>query len=260
MRRVVTRPFRDTITLELHTHGQYRVAVWPATTRLRVGPSAHPADSNFAPRVREGTSTRATSIELYVQEDGAHAITVAPPPGADSVIVWIWESASAEVAAKARHDRRVGIGLSIETGIVSGYSIADSLPPQASPYFEAGVLIGSDGRFSVLLGGGNDPRRAGVLSVNWGFAELRARVSRTIISGHEFEFTLAARASQGNATTVGDDPSAFGGGVLATLHLDHRRGARGWLIGAHATWLSLRNIPITGQSIGRYAITISWLP
>ena len=257
---VLHAPFRDTLSLELRKHGQYRIAVWPAASEIHIVPQRHPSQPDFAPRVREGSGSRATSFELYVLEDGPHLITASPPAGTTSVIIWLWEDTLAEVAIRGRHERSAGLGLSVEAGSVSGYAIQEPTRAPASRYIEAGALIGSNWFLSLLLGEGNDPRARGLISVNWAFAELRALLLHTTAAGRELSLVGTARVSQGNATITGEDPVALGGGALVTWHFDHRRGTRGLIIGAHASWYRLHNLALKGQTIGRFATSFSWVP
>ena len=260
LRRVLVRPFSDTVVVDLRKHGQYRVALWPASLQLRVAPTAHPEQTDFAPRVREGTSSRATAVELYPQEDGPHLLSFVAPAGADSAVLWIWESVDAEAAARARHEHRIAIGFATEGGIGTGYTIDEPTRPKPSPYLEGAALIGNDEHLALLLGAGNDPRPAGLISVMWFFAEFRAGVARATLGGHDLDLALTVRYSMGDATTSGKDPVAFGGGALVTWHLDQRHGAHGWQLGAHATVLDVRGNGIEQQMVGRFGLTLSWVP
>ena len=241
---VLRPPFRDTLRLALQKRGQYHIAIWPATTRVQVAVAGHPDRTAFVAQVRRGGEFTPTTYDLYPQDDGEHLFALTPVAGTPLVRIWVWEDTTAEVATRKKQARRATLGLSVEAGTVSGYVIGEPARQPSSPYAEGGVLIGSDWLFSLLLGGGNDSRASGVLSVNWAFAELRARLLSTTLAGREFSLVATGRVSQGNASTSSLDPSAIGGGAMVTWHLDHRHATRGWVIGARASWYQLANIQI----------------
>jgi hypothetical protein len=257
---VLWPPFHDTLRLDLHRHGQYHVAVWPAATQMEVAPAGHPDRPAFAARTRVGGEFTPTTFDLYAQDDGQHLFVLTPAPGTVRVRVWVWEDTLAEGAIRQRHERTAGLGLSVEAGSVSGYAIEEPMRAPSSSYIEAGVVIGSNWFLSLLLGAGNDPRAQGLISVNWAFAELRARLLNIMVVGRELSLVATARVSQGNAVTTVADPAALGGGALVTWHLDGRRGTRGLVIGAHASWYGLHNLALKSQTIHRIGVSVAWVP
>lgn len=257
---VLRAPFRDSLRLSLRKRGQYRVAIWPATTQVEVAFAGHPDRSSFIAQTRPGGEFTPATFDLYPQDDGEHVFALTPAAGTPLVRIWVWEDSTAEVIARQRHERSAGLGLSVEAGSVSGYIIQEPARPPSSRYAEAAVLIGSNWLFSLLLGAGNDPRAAGIVSVNWAFAELRARLLTTTVAGRELALVATARVSQGNATITGIDPAAIGGGALVSWHVDHRRGTRGLVIGARASWYKLHNLPVAGQAIRRFGVSLAWVP
>ena len=161
---VLRQPFPDSLRLDLSKHGQYRVAVWPGKTQVRIAPAAHADRVEFAPRIREGGGATPTTIELHPQDDGPHFIVVTPTAGTDLVRVWVWEDTTGESATRTKHERQWSVGLSAAFGVVSGYEVhGANLPPdvsRASRYFEGAAVIGSGSSLSVELGFGYDPRPA----------------------------------------------------------------------------------------------------
>lgn len=257
---VLRPPFPDTLRLDLHKHGQYHVAIWPASTRMQVAPAGHPDRSAFVVSTRIGGEFTPATFDLYAQDDGEHVFVLTPSAGTPLTRIWVWEDTLAEVAVRQRHERSAGLGVSVEAGTVSGYAIQEPARAPSSPYIEAGVVIGSNWFLSLLLGAGNDPRAQGLISVNWAFAELRARLLNVTVAGRELSLVGTARVSQGNAVTTVADPAALGGGALVTWHLDRRRGTRGLLIGVHASWYGLHNLALKSQRIRRLGVSIAWVP
>lgn len=257
---VLRGPFPDTLTLELFKHAQYRIAVWPSATQIRVVPQQHADRDEFAPRVREGDRFRATAIELYPQETGPHLLLVSPPEGGSEVRIWIWEDSAAETVARIKAEHRWSVGLSAALGVTTGYVVTESSAPGASQSAEAGVLIGSGSRLAFLLGFGNDPRPSAEVSVNWAFVEPRFRVVNWKAAGREMELNAVLRWGQGNSTSIAKDPSLSAIGVLVTWHLDHRGGFRGWLLGAEALVGTIANLDVPPQRTARFRISLSWLP
>jgi hypothetical protein len=253
-------PLRDTLTMALEKRGQYRIAIWPATAQIKVAVAGHPDRSAFLVQTASGGAAAPAVFELYPQQDGAHLFSLTPVAGTPLVRLWVWEDTVAEVATRTRHARRVGLGLSAEAGSVSGYTINEPARAPPSRYIEAGVVVGSNWFLSLLLGAGNDPRAPGIVSVNWVFAELQARLWTATLGGRELSLMGTARAAQGDGTTSAIDPSAIGGGAMVTWHLDHRRGIRGWVIGARASWYRLGNLGADHQGISRLGVSLQWVP
>jgi hypothetical protein len=253
-------PFRNAVRIVLSKRGQYRVGIWPATTRINVSLAADADRSAFVVLTDSGRQSAPAIYEIYPQGDGPELITLTPVAGTPLVRLWFWEDTTAEVASRKRHERHVGLGVSAEAGEVSGYRINEPARASASRYVEGGIVIGSNLPISLLLGAGNDPRTAGIVSVNWVFAELRARLWTTTFGGRGFSLLGTARAAQGDGTTSAIDPLALGGGAMVTWHLDHKHGIRGWTLGARASWYHLGNLGADHQSITRFGVSLAWVP
>lgn len=258
--RTLRPPFTDSVVVALVKHGSYHIAVWPGGTLVQIRPQVRDAGNGFAPRVREGTGESATAIEFIALDNAAHVITVAPPAGTSTVQLWIWQDTEAERSATRRREGHMGIGLELHVGITSGYSIGELAPASAAPSVEGGVLVGSSGRFSMLLGFGSDPRSRGVESVNWVFAEPRFRIQTWTLSSRDLDLHGAIRYAQGNSTTIVEDPSLIAVGLLLDWHLTDRHGARGVNAGVEGTYGLLRNSTARNRRLARLALTISWMP
>ena len=252
---ILRAPFADTLRLDLHRHGQYRIAVWPATTGLSIAPSRHGDRPEFTPRVKPGTTSEPAIFELAAQTDGSHQFVVTPPTGAQVVRLWIWEDSTAEIASEARKERRWNLGLAATGGIVAGYQIpADvGVARKASHYVEGGLVIGSGSTLSFVFGFGNDPRPAAdTLSINWAFAEARARLFHWEVAGHTLGVSGVVREALGNSSDfVAEDPHLLSFGALMTVHLDHRREFRGLSLGLQGMYGTMTNLDIANQDIWR---------
>jgi hypothetical protein len=262
---VVRLPFRDTLRLDLRKHGQYRIAVRPAGAQLRIWSANRSGLTEFAPRVREGGESSPTIIELHPQEDGVHLMTVTVPPGTQLVRLSVWEDSIAEAATQTKRERQWSIGLSVAVGSVSGYSITrPGFQPdssRASQYTEGAAVIGSGSPLSLVLGVQYDPRPAiDSVSLIWGFFELRERFLHADLAGRELGVGAALRFSVGSTTNVVDDRSAVGIGLVAAWHLDRRRGFRGVSLGSEATLSKMTRHGYGYDTVGRIAVSLTWLP
>jgi len=253
-------PFHDTLVVTLATHGIYRIAVWPGRTAVHIQGVANGAVPEFAPRVHEGTGASATAIEVAAVDDGPHAIVVDPPAGTDEVHLWVWEDSDAELRARRRREGRIHVGVTIAAGTSSGYNIGEVLPATRFSYLDAGLLLGSNSRFSVLFGIGNDPRNVGVETVGWAFAEARFRLFTLAVAGHDLDVQFAVRYAQGNSTNIIADPSLVASGLLLSWHLDHRHRTRGFILGVEGTVGRIGNVDAANQRITRLAGSLSWVP
>lgn len=253
-------PFHDTLVVTLATHGIYRIAVWPGRTAVHIQGVANGAVSEFAPRVHEGSGASATAIEVAAVDDGRHAIVVDPPAGTEEVRLWVWEDSAAELRARQRRDRRIHVGVTIAAGTSSGYNIGEMLPATRFSYLDAGLLLGSNSRFSALFGIGNDPRTVGVETVGWAFAEARFRLFTLVAAGRDVDVQFAVRYAQGNSTNIIADPSLVASGLLLSWHLDHRHRTHGFILGVEGTVGRMGNVDAANQRITRLAGSLSWVP
>ena len=258
---VLPPPYTDTLVLLLHRNGQYRLAVLPPDTRVRIVPLVGHGEA-FVARTRLGTGGRSTIFEIAPFSTGAHAVVVTPANPTDTVELWAWADSAKEAQYRARRDRQWGIGIQVALGYHSGYRTQASDPPAAaSGDYEAGVLVGSSGRLGILLGVRYDPRYTGTESITSAFAEPRLRLERWRLGHRAVTFVVTARIAQGNSSPVAVDPSYYGVGALFAYQLDTRPGNRGWRVGVHISECWVHNVPVgNGSPFTHGALTLSWLP
>ncbi|MGH7583807.1 MAG: hypothetical protein ACREL5_11330 [Gemmatimonadales bacterium] len=235
---------------------QYRIAIWPASTGVKVVGST--GEDLFAPRVLEGGPASATHIELYPSRSETYRFTVAPPAHSDSVLLWLWEDTVAEARSRTATSRRWRIGFDAIAGAMPGYWLPGSLrAPGLTPFFAGGLVLSSASPFWLNLGFGNETRPGFNQSVTWGFAEARFRAHQWKASRLS-ALHVVLRIAQGNSSS-GNDPSFSGLGVLLTRHLDHRDAQFGWMVGAELLVGSINNVG-PAQKAASFELSLSWLP
>lgn len=203
---------RDSVIVSLRRHGQYRVLL----SRPHFSASAIPlkrAPPALIADVTPQSPVSYTILELHPYATGPHAVFTAA--SGDTVHIWLWADRAEERRSAEARDREWGIGLLVGAGYHSGYRIrpADPTPAAASADFETGLLFGSSGRLSGLLGVTMQPRYSGAESVLWAFAEPRLRLLRYSAMHRPTSLDLAFRIGQGAASGTADDPSLIGLGL-----------------------------------------------
>lgn len=247
---------RDSVIVSLRRHGQYRVLL----SRSHLTASAIPlkrASPALLVNVTPQGPVSYTILEVYPYTTAPHVLFTAA--SGDTVRIWLWADRAEERRSAEARDREWGIGLLVGAGYHSGYRIrpADPTPAAASADFETGLLFGSSGRLSGLLGVTMQPRYSGAESVLWVFAEPRMRILRHRPIGLD----LALRIGQGAASNSANDPSLIGLGLALAYSLDDRPGARGWRAGLHLMYGWLGNVGESNDSkMLRAGVTLSWLP
>jgi len=113
----------------------------------------------------------------------------------------------------------------------------------------------------MQVGVTSDARYSGVTRVVYVFVEPRFRLTQWSLGTHAMTLELCARAAQGAQETVSEDPGYLAGGMLMNYHLDHRRGARGWMAGLELLVGQLGNVSSqTDHTFVRGGLSLSWLP
>lgn len=207
-------------------------------------------------------------IEVYPRETGQHLVRLYGVGGGESVIFRLW-SDSAEAAAqdarrKEEHERSWGIGLSVGGGRHSGYLIKGPpppAPPAAGNDVEVGLVLGTSGRFSGILGYNRQVPDSGSRSVSWLFVEPRLRLLQPVLlAGRRTGLGVSFRVAEGNPSGITVDPTLKAVGAFITQHLDRSPGSRGWAITLSYWHGWLSNVQFSNQQQDRVAAALSWLP
>ncbi len=260
--REVTAASQDSLVVFLRRHGQYRVLLSRSLLSIVVNPlkRGRPA---FVAAVTPGQSAPYTILEIHPYATGAHNLTVTDLVPEDTVRFWLFADQQEELGFRERRDRLWGIGVLIGAGYHTGYRVRpiDPAPPGSSGDIEAGLLLGSSGVLSGLLGVTYQTRYAGAENVTWVFAEPRVRVYRAKTRGSPVDVDLAVRIGQGNSARTTNDPSLLGIGAVASRALDQRPGARGWRVALSLMYARLGNVAAGGdRAFLRAGLALSWLP
>lgn len=259
---LLTPPYLDTLQVPLQRRGLYWIAVWPPATGLHVVAIDAHRTVAYALRIREGAGTRPTIIEVHPRTTATHAILISPSQATDTIRISVYSDPKTEAQIQARRERVWGIGLAVAAGYHTGYRIqALEASAKASTDEEGGLLFGSSGRLALLLGAGYDHRYAGAPAVTVVFAEPRLRLARWSLGTRAMTIEICVRAARGSASGVTLDPNYLAAGTLLTYHLDHRPGARGWVVSLELLQGQVGNIVYQGDpDFTRAAIGLSWLP
>jgi hypothetical protein len=250
------------LTVFLRRHGQYRVLLSEPLMSVRAVPrkGGRPA---FAAEVTPGQFAPYTILELHPYSTGEHSLTLTGFASTGKVHYWLWADREEELRARKRGEREWGIGLMVGLGYHTGYlvGLTDPAPARSSTDLDVGVVLGSSGILSGVLGIEYQTRYPGVENVLFVFAEPRVRVYKVHPRGLPLDIDLAVRIGQGNSSRTTNDPSMLGAGLVASRALNRRPGARGWRVSLSAMYHRLANIENTDdRSFIRGSVALSWLP
>jgi len=260
---LVNQPLRgpvDSIRIHLVKGGQYRVLLRPTGTRL-LAFTADGRDTAFAPRIREGSGTAPTLIELYPPKSSDYVILVSTRGIVADPRIQIWSDRTLSTAHKEARERDWGIGLGVMGEVYSAFSDIDGYPPEGGMGFGGCLLIGSSGPVSGCLGFDNQPRSGEAGSLTWYFIEPRYRSATAHAFGRPFDLLLTLRIGQGHQARLGVDPSMLAPGVLLAYHLDDRPGARGFrlVLQVYGAFLGNTDLPEKPTYLSG-SIGLNWIP
>jgi hypothetical protein len=258
--RELTALRQDTLVVFLRRHGQYRMLLSQSLLFARVTPLKRAREAFVAAVTPEQFAPR-TILELHPYTTGPHLITVTGFASTETVRLWLWADRTEELRAQASRDRLWGIGLQVGIGYHTGYRVldADPAPPDGSLDVETGLLFGSSGILSGLLGIAHQARYGGTDKMLWVFAEPRVRVVQAGQKRWPLDIDVILRVGRGSSGS--ETPSLVGAGVFASKALDSRPGARGWRAGLTLMYARLGNAPAdSDREFMRGGVTLSWLP
>ena len=144
-----------------------------------------------------------------------------------------------------------------------GYHIRsdDTVPRSGSVAYEGGLIFGTSGRFSGVLGVGADPRDGQSRPVTWVFGEPRIRIYEWPRERRVVDLEVAGRIGQGNSGPRSVDPSELAAGLVVACHLDHAPGSRGLRAVLEILHGRFGNVgDFTGNQFTSLSVNLSWLP
>lgn len=258
--REVTALRQDSLVLVLRRHGQYRVLLSQPLMSVVANPLKRGRQA-FAAQVTPGQFAPYTILEVHPYSTGEYNLTVTGFATTDTVRFWLWADRGEELRSRERRDRQWGIGLLVGAGYHTGYRVQsiDPAAAKSSPDFEAGLLFGSSGILSGLIGVTHQARYSGAGNVFWVFAEPRVRAYHAKRPGLPVDVDLAFRIARGHVEV--HDPSLLGIGAVVSRALNQRPGARGWRVGLSVMYARLGNVGASDdRTFLRGGLSLSWLP
>ncbi|HEY4100047.1 MAG TPA: hypothetical protein VGM20_04125 [Gemmatimonadales bacterium] len=246
-------PFRDTVTVELHRDGAYRIAVWPANARVVVAPRDHADQPDLLVPTDSGAQT--ARMHFVSRQDGLHTVVVSPPAAGTVIRLWIWEdivrSDTARGTAKAASWRIGFTGTAATPSRYAEIKPADENRPQ---WLQGGLLVSPASPW-YMADNSDDPA-----SLGWTFADRRILIRKGSRQRDDLDLDALWEFAQGHSSVVIQSPVMVTAGLAMTFRLDQNRLPYGIAIGPEAMHGHVTPVAIPRTGVTQLRSTITWIP